>query len=170
MKFYDSILCSIRTFFSLNEDTTEAEIDNLLTQEKRTLSEITGGSVNEEMQLSIQSLTTRMENMEMQMQSKDLLISELTEMQTKMTSELQERENTILLKQGEIDALNLSHKGKVAELAGQLATLKAGNATTDNSFNAAHGVALLKEQVPQNIMAAPITDAGLRRNLGLPKL
>jgi predicted nucleic acid-binding Zn-ribbon protein len=174
MKLYDQILGGLRSFFGLEADATEAEIHNALADQKP-LSEIENGKALADLNTQFSELSAKVDGMETKISEYQATITQLTD-ENKTLGETVEahvatitgHEATIAAKETEITNLTTAHNAKIADLAGQIAKLKAGKDYEKYIETANHAAgAFGGNQQPQ---ITKLTDPILRKALGMDKL
>lgn len=171
MKFYDSILNGVRQFFAKPE-ATEAEIDNLLSEQKQTLAEIMSGAGVDGLTEQVKQMTERLNGFETQLADlntqladRDQTIQALTEQLTASQTEINSRDEQITSLNAQIEAAKASHSTQIAALSTTIASLKAGTGVpkqTDAPVN-------LPKEPEQKNTVVPIADARLAKYLGIQK-
>jgi chromosome segregation ATPase len=181
MKFYDSILSGLRQFFGKPE-ATEAEIDNILSEQKHTLPEILSSAGVDALTAQVAEMTERLNGFQsnldaltQQLADRDTTIQSMTEQITASQDMINTRDESIAELTAQLEAstdinqslanTNKSYDVQVRSLSATIATLKAGAGAIKQDEIP---VAALKE-VEQTEKAVPLTNARLAGFLNLPK-
>jgi chromosome segregation ATPase len=101
MKFYDSILSGLRQFFGKPE-ATEAEIDNILSEQKQTLPEILSSAGVDTLTAQVAQMTERLngfqanlDDLTQQLADRDVTIQSMTDQITASQTEINNRDESI---------------------------------------------------------------------------
>lgn len=172
MKFYDSILTGLRQFFGKPE-ATEAEIDNILSEQKHTLPEILSSAGVETLTAQVAEMTERLNGFQSnldaltaQLAERDTTIQSLTDQITASQDAINTRDESIATLTAQIEAANKSHAIQVASLSASIASLKAGTGIPkqeDEPFE------MPKEAVQTQNNVIPLKNSRLAGFLNLPK-
>ncbi len=172
MKFYDSILTSLRQFFG-KPGATEAEIDNILSEQKQTLPEILSNAGVDTLTAQVNEMTERLDGFQskldeltQQLADRDTTIQSMTDQITASQDAINTRDENIAALTAQIEAANKSHAVQVASLSATIASLKAGSGIPkqeDAPF------VLPKEGEQTQNEVKPLTNSRLAGFLGLPQ-
>ena len=181
MKFYDSILSGLRQFFGKPE-ATEAEIDNILSEQKHTLPEILSSTGVETLTEQVAEMTERLNGFQsnldaltQQLADRDTTIQSMTDQITASQDAINTRDESIATLTAQLEAstdvnqslanTNKSYAVQVASLSASIASLKAGTGIPKQDDVP---VPALKE-VEQTEKAVPLTNSRLAGFIGLPQ-
>lgn len=171
MKHYDSILNWCRNFFG-KPDATEAEIDNMASDQTQTLAEILSGSGVDGLTEQVNQMTERLNGFETQLADlttqladRDTTIQALTEQLTETQAEINARDEQIAALTAQMDEAKTAHNTQVSALSATIASLKAAKAVPKQTEAP---VQLPKEAETTETKVQPIKDARLASMLGLP--
>lgn len=168
MKFYDSILESLRKFLG-KPGATEAEIDHEMSEQKQTLAELVSGAGTQALTEQVEQLTERLNGFETnladlttQLQERDATISNLTAQITASQTEIDSRDEQITALNAQISQANADHAKAVGTLSGQIAALKAGTGVVKDEnapvqmvkeMQTAPGIVPIKDEALNNIIS-----------------
>lgn len=168
MKFYDNFTAWARTFFG-KPDATEAELDNVISEQTATLAELISGAGTQALTEQVEQLTERLNGFETnladlttQLQERDATISNLTAQITASQTEIDSRDEQITALNAQISQANAEHAKAVGTLSGQIAALKAGTGVVKDEnapvqmvkeTQAAPGIVPIKDEALNNILS-----------------
>ena len=172
MKFYDSILTGLRQFFGKPE-ATEAEIDNILSEQKHTLPEILSNAGVDTLTAQVNEMTERLNGFQSnldaltsQLADRDTTIQSMADQITASQTEINTRDESIAALNAQIENANKSHAAQVASLSASIAGLKAGTGIPKQEDAP---VVLPKESEQTQTQVKPILNNRLAGFIGLPK-
>lgn len=172
MKFYDSILSGLRQFFGKPE-ATEAEIDNILSEQKHTLPEILSSAGVDALTTQVNEMTERLNGFQSnldaltaQLADRDTTIQSLTDQITASQDAINTRDESIAALNAQIENANKSHAVQVASLSASIASLKAGIAIPKQEDAP---VTLPKEGEQTQNEVKPLMNSRLAGFIGLPQ-
>jgi chromosome segregation ATPase len=170
MKFYDSILSGLRQFFGKPE-ATEAEIDNILSEQKQTLPEILSNAGVDALTAQVAQMTERLngfqanlDDLTQQLADRDTTIQSMTDQITASQTEINNRDESIAALTAQIETANKSHSTQIASLSATIASLKAGTGIPKQEDAP---VPALKDADQTQSKITPILDSRLAKHLGI---
>jgi septal ring factor EnvC (AmiA/AmiB activator) len=174
MDFTKSIMTLLATWFGKPE-ATEAELHSELSDisAKGTFADIISGAGLAELQSQLNTLNERttateanVTQLQAQLTERDATIADLQTQVEAANQEIADRKAAIAKSEADLVVLQSAHDTKVADLAGQIAALKAGK-SLEKQEEGAHAATTLKQHETQVDKVIPILDSKLRANLGL---